>query len=86
VIVDQLLKLAHFILCNQTTNVVQVAQLFFQDIYRQHGPPASIISDRDSRFLSHFWRTLWKKVNTNVKFSSAYHPQIDDKRKWLTAR
>ena len=42
-----------------------------------HGLPSSIMSDRDTRFLSHFWRCLWKLANTKLDFSSAYHPQID---------
>ena len=37
----------------------------------------SIVSDRDTRFVGHFWRTLWKKLGTDLNFSSAYHPQID---------
>ena len=77
VVVDRFSKMTHFIPCKQTTDAMRVAQLFFQDIYHLHGLPASIVSDRDPRFLGHFWCTFWKKVNTNLKFSSAYHPQTD---------
>jgi hypothetical protein len=79
VVIDRFSKMVHFIPCKQTTDIVQVAQLFFQGIYRLHGLPASIVSDCDPRFLNHFWCTLWKKVNTNLKFSCAYHPQTNGK-------
>ena len=39
--------------------------------------PKSIVLDRDTKFIGHFWRTLWKKLGTNLAFSSTYHPQMD---------
>ncbi|KAH9681967.1 Endonuclease [Citrus sinensis] len=77
VVIDRFPKMAHFIACKKTTNTLIVAYLFFKEVYRLHGLPSSIVSDRDTRFLSHFLKTLWKLTNTRLNFSSAYHPQTD---------
>lgn len=77
VVFDWFSKITHFIACKKTSDAVNVAQLYFWEVYRLHGLPFSIVSDRDTQFLSHFWRCSWRLSNTKLDFSSAYHPQTD---------
>ena len=71
--------MAHFIACKKINDASRVVDLFFHEVVRLYRLPKNIILDRDTKFLSHFWRMLWKKVDTELSFSSAYHPQTDGK-------
>eukprot|EP00253_Pinus_taeda_P030817 PITA_30817 len=77
VVVDKLSKEAHFILVQSTYRVVQIANIFMQTVFKLHGFPKMIILDRDVKFTSAFWKTLFVELETQLNFSIAYHPQID---------
>ncbi|KAJ9544313.1 hypothetical protein OSB04_024020 [Centaurea solstitialis] len=77
VIVDRLMKSAHFLPIRETYSIDRLAQLYVNEIVMRHGVPISIISDRDSRFTSRFWQSLQAALGTSVDLSTAYHPQTD---------
>lgn len=77
VMVDKFSKMAVFIPCKNTMDASHIVDLYFAEVVRHYGLPLSIVSDRDTKFMSHFWRELWKKLGTGLKFSSPYHPQSE---------
>lgn len=77
VVVDKLSKSTHFIPVQFTYRAVQIAHVFMQNIFKLHGLPKTIISDRDVKFTSAFWKTLFEELGTHLNFSTAYHPQTD---------
>ena len=78
VVVDRFLKMAHFVPCNKTTDAFSIADLYFKEIFKLHCVPKTITFYHDSKFVSHFWRTLWRKLVTALQLSFSYHPQTDE--------
>jgi hypothetical protein len=76
-VVDLLTKQVHFIPMKESSSARDVAALFFNNIVRHHGLPKAIVSDRDRRFVSQFWQTLFQSCGTELRMSTAYHPQSD---------
>ncbi|SOV03415.1 uncharacterized protein UDID_18660 [Ustilago sp. UG-2017a] len=77
VVVDRLTKMATFVPTTNTLDAPELAKLFLRHVYSKHGLPTSIVSDRGSKFTSHFWRSLSALLGIRNHFSSAYHPQSD---------
>ncbi|KAI3704076.1 hypothetical protein L1987_74283 [Smallanthus sonchifolius] len=77
VTVDRLTKSAHFLPIKETDKTEKLAKLYIKEIVARHGVPISIISDRDSRFMSRIWKSLQEAMGTRLDMSTAYHLQTD---------
>lgn len=75
IVMDRLSKYSHFISLSHPYTASSVARVFMDNIFKLHGMPLSIVSDRDPVFTSTFWRELFKLQGTQLKHNSAYHPQ-----------
>ena len=77
VIIDRLTKSAHFLPINERYTVDRLVDIYMKEIVARHGVPVAIVSDRDPRFNSRFWRSFQECVGTRLNMSTAYHPQTD---------
>ncbi|CAI7879496.1 unnamed protein product [Closterium sp. NIES-54] len=77
VVIDKFSEMGHFIPTHTTARTEETAQLFLKHIISQHGIPTTLISDRDPKFTSKFWKELMSLMGTRLAMSSAYHPQTD---------
>ncbi|GJS99423.1 putative reverse transcriptase domain-containing protein [Tanacetum coccineum] len=80
VIVDRLIKFAHFIPTRETDSMETLTRLYIKEIVSRHGVPISIISDRDSHFTSRFWQSLQNALGTQLDMSMAYHPETNGQK------
>jgi Zinc knuckle len=76
-VIDHLSSLVHLLPSRATYGTKEVAEMIFDSVYKHHGTPEIIVSDRDSLFTSGFWEHLHKLTNTELRMSTAYHPQTD---------
>ena len=74
-VVDKATKMCHFIPCSEKISAKQVAKLYWQFVGKLHGVPSVLISDRDVRFTSKFWKELWRLLGTNLRMGSGFHPE-----------
>ena len=77
VVVDRLTKMRHFIPCHGTCNSEDTANLFVQHVWKLHGLPSSIVSDRGTQFVSTFWKHLTTRLRIKGALSTAHHPETD---------
>ena len=77
VVVDMLTKMTHLFPVHKDDSAKDIAHVFMKGIFVYHGLPRRIISDRDSKFTSNFWKAIFEATGTQLSFSTAYHPQSD---------
>jgi len=77
VVVDRLTKMAHFIPCTANVNAAQTAQMFIKRVFRFHGVPDQIITDRGRQFDSDLMKEMLSALGSSSRLTTAYHPQAD---------
>ena len=77
VVVEKLTKATHLIPVNSTHKTNDIAKIFMKAIFRLHGFPKAIVSDRDPKFTSNFWKGLFAYLGTKLNFNTSYHPHTD---------
>jgi hypothetical protein len=73
IVVDHMSRLAHFMSCTETVTAEETSTLFIHGVYRLHGLPRVMINDRDPKFVSGFWQSLWRRLGTRLYMSSCRH-------------
>jgi hypothetical protein len=81
VVVNRLTKFSHFFSIPTNYKAIQETKLFFREVFRLHGLPRQIVSDRDERFINIFWQELFRLVGIDLATSTSCHPQTDGQTK-----
>ena len=77
VIVDRLMKLAHFLVVRMTFTLEEFYRLYVREIVRLYGVLVSIVSDQDPKFTTHFWKSFQEAIGMQLMMNTAFHPQTD---------
>ena len=74
VVVDKLTEATHFIPVKSMHKNDDIANIFMKEIFKLHGFPKAIVSNRDVKFTSNFWKGLFAYFGTKLNFITSYHP------------
>nr|GEY69049.1 putative reverse transcriptase domain-containing protein [Tanacetum cinerariifolium] len=78
VIVDRLTKSAYFLPMREDGTLEKLTRKYLKEVVSKHGVPVLIISNRDGKFTSHFWKSLNKELGTRLDISTTYHPETNE--------
>jgi len=85
IVIDRLTKMAHFLPCSKEIDWRQFSEIFMREIFRLHGLPKDIITDRGSIFTSDLWKETTKQLGIERRLSTAFHPQTDGQTEWTNS-
>jgi hypothetical protein len=78
IVIDHLTRMAHFLLCRESVEAEETANLFLHGVYKLHGLHGLLVTDRDPKFVTGFLRSLWRRLGTTrLNMSSSRHPETD---------
>ena len=75
IVIDKATRIAHVIPCSKTVTVAETARLYWRYVAKLHGIPRCIYTDRGTQFTSRLYQELWEIMDTQLRYSTAYHPQ-----------
>jgi hypothetical protein len=85
VVVDRLTKMRHLVPCTDTVDGKKLGEMYVKEIFRLHGLPETIVSDRGPQFASEFWRHICERLGVERRLSTAFHPQTDGQTERVNA-